>query len=180
MKDGLKLKFAARERKVALRLEGNLHFVMFYLLPELPEFQYDYSWIARRTGLAERKARAWADDLIACGLWELSAQQGSLRIKVTRKHLEIDRLPQASSVISSFMSLTAQLQTKLAADSSRSWFAMRVQTTSPEAMLSFKRKVQRAQEELVAESERAPGSVMLAYNFLIHEARPEEISEDTL
>lgn len=171
---------AARERKVAVRLERNLHFVMFYLLPELAEFQYDLSWIARRTGLSERKARAWADDLIACGLWELSARNGSLQITVAQRQLEIDRLPEASSAVSGFMSLTAQLQTKLAADTSRSWFATKVQTTSPEALLHFKRKVLRAQEELVAESERAPGTVMLAYNFLIHEARLEEISEDNL
>jgi hypothetical protein len=169
---------SVRTRRVVRRLERNLSFVLFYLLPELEEFQYSLPWLAGRTGLREPQCREWADDLLAAGLWELSAAGGALKVKLARRQLDIPALPSAESAFSVFMSLTAQIQSRVAADSDRACYDVKVQSTTPEAFLRFKKKVLQAQDEFLEESERAPASTLVSYSLLFDESRTREICQE--
>lgn len=168
-----------RTRRVVKRLERNLSFVLFYLLPELKDFQYSMTWLAAHTGLREFQCREWADDLLAAGLWELSAAGGAFKVSLARRQLDIPALPSAESAFSVFMSLTAQIQSRVAADSERACYDVKVQSTTPEAFLRFKKKVLQAQSEFLEESERAPASALVSYSLLFNESRTYGICEES-
>jgi|GEM_PF-4683491 len=156
-----------KKRRILIRLQRDLGFVFFYLLPELEDFEGSPQWLSGATQLNQSRCKEWSDDLLFAGLWVQNPVTGEISLGSAQWELAASQA--GSSPLSVFLSLAAQIQSRLDLDDSKSWYEVKVQSTTPEIFMNFKKKVLAAQGEFVAESDATKSTLLVASSQIFYE-----------
>jgi hypothetical protein len=153
--------------KVRKKLERDLRFLSFSLLPGLSDFRDDHSWMAMRSRVSESEATEWRDLLIRSGFWVLD--RSASRLVLAQRQGDLEKLVGPGSSLGVFLSLIAQISSRIDPDEPGCWYEVMVQTTNEEVYRDFRLQMGALIREFIDRSDRASADRTVAVSLAMIE-----------
>lgn len=153
------------QRKIAARIESDLDFTLFYLMPCLRQFRLDEAWLSQQTGLSPAVCREQMDDLFRTGFWKKNVRKGLVSVELGAPQLDYNSQKIEKDFLSTFLMLSLQMQIRIeSGQMDKALYDIRTQSTTHELYHQYKRDVMALTQKFIKDSDAVASDVLVTFS----------------